>query len=51
MEFEKQHALKVLSFWQQTEFFNTLAFSLLDKRALSEVSINLKKTHAENMVC
>jgi energy-coupling factor transporter ATP-binding protein EcfA2 len=24
MEFEKQHALKVLSFWLQTEFFNTL---------------------------
>ncbi len=24
MEFEKQHALNVLSFWQQTEFFNTL---------------------------
>jgi hypothetical protein len=24
MEFNKQHALKVLSFWLQTEFFNTL---------------------------
>lgn len=24
MDFDKQHALKVLSFWQQTEFFNTL---------------------------
>ncbi|MFT5756456.1 MAG: hypothetical protein ACI9LM_001173 [Alteromonadaceae bacterium] len=24
MDFDKQHALKVLSFWQQTELFNTL---------------------------